>query len=330
MKKKLLCLLMLIVGLGPGKMVLSAAEIDRVLAVVNDEIITLSELEDRKQKLIAEMTRLVNSAELQQKIDQVEEQTLSMMIEEMLILQKANEMGITIDEEAIDEALASVMSANKLETQEELEQALNSEGMTIADYKGMVEKQLKIYRLQSYEIKSKVRIIESEIKDYYTQNPEQFVARKRYHIRHIMLQITSLRPEEETRDRAEMIYNRLVAGADFCELAGEFSDDPTGKECGDLGIVDEKNALPEFMEVLSKLQEGAYSLPFQTRYGYHIVHLLTIEGGGNLPYEKVRDMIRDLLFDQKFSKKREEWLTELKKSNYIKIITHDSQTTQPD
>ncbi|MBN2383469.1 peptidylprolyl isomerase [bacterium] len=310
-------------GLIPG--LLLAKEIDRVLAVVNDEIITLSELEDRKQKLIAEMTHMVNPGELNAKIEEVEEQTLQMMIEEMLILQKANEMGLEIDEQAVNNALDNVMSANKLTSREELDQALRTEGMSLEEYTDLIKNQLKIFRVQNYEIKSKVRIIESELQDFYQAHPDFYIEKKQYHVRHILVQITSLRSDAETRQQAELIYQKLEDGLDFCTLAQELSDDPTGQDCGDLGTIEENALLPEFVTTLASLKPSQYSRPFQTRFGYHIVQLIEIIGGAQLPFEEVKDQIKDNLFEQKFFIKRAEWLEELKKTNFIKII--DQQET---
>ncbi|MFC1851910.1 peptidylprolyl isomerase [candidate division CSSED10-310 bacterium] len=306
---------------------IEATQMDKVLAVVNDEIITLSELEERKQRLIAEMSRMVNPDDLQLRIDQVESQALQMMIEEILISQKAEELGVNIDQAAIDDALQNVVNSNNLENISALEVALKNEGMSLEEYKKVIERQLKIFRVQSYEVKSKVRIIEDELKAFYDEHLEEFKNAVRFHIRHILIAEDNTSVEASARGKADMIYEQLRAGEDFCQLAARYSDDPTGSSCGDLGTLEENLVLPEFLEILKPMSAGAFSQPFKSKFGYHIVQLVSREGDNAIPFEEMKDKIKEQLFQEKFHLKRLEWIQELKKASYIKIIGQNKQPT---
>jgi len=303
----------------PGN--LSARLVDRVLAIVNDEIVTLSELEERKQKLISEITRMVNPRELEKRIDEVEAQTLQMMLEEILILQKAEEAGMKISEGAINNAIGNVIHSNNLGGLEELETALRGQGLSLHEYKEVVRKQMLIYRFQNSELKSQIRIIDDEVKAAYEQNLDILKTPITFHIQHILFQISPETSKDNTLDEAQIVYKKLDSGFDFCQAAKDYSDDPTGESCGDLGILTTQEMLPEFIEAVEKLSDdSSYTKPFLTKYGYHIVNIVEKTGGEPLPFDKVEAEIREQLYQEKFIKKRGEWLEELKKTNYIKII----------
>lgn len=327
MKKVWCCILFSLTALTmmTQSALVAAATIDRVLAIVNEQIITLSELEERKQKLIKEMSRMVNPGELQDRISEVETQTLEMMIEEILMAQRADELGVKVDDDSIAEAIQNVMELNKLTSEEELERALQTEGLSLAEYKTIIAQQMKIFRVQNYEIKAKTRLIDGEVREYYDENRELFMQPRVFTLRQVLF----LKPEtgitEELRMKVRDVFSQLNAGADFCEMVSRHSDDTVTREsCGDLGEVQEKNLLPQFIEAIGDAKKDSLLPPFETENAFHIVSIVDISGGTPKEYEQVAAEIREFLFHDKFLKKRQEWINDLKKNSYIKIIGQEA------
>lgn len=315
----------ILVGLCFSGPAFSARLVDKVLAIVNDDIITLSELEERKQKLIAEMSRMVNQSELKDRIDEVESQTLQMMIEEILIQQKAEEAGLRVTDAAVNDAIQNVITSNNLGSENQLEEALRSQGMTLSEYKEIVRKQLLIFRFQNSELKPKIRILDEEVRAAYDKNLDILKSPIKYHIQHILMQVADESVRAKVLREAQNVYKKLLSGDGFCELAEQYSDDPTGESCGDLGILSTQEMLPEFVTAVESLsKDSTITKPFLTKYGYHLVKVVEKTGGEPLSYSKVEEEIRDQLYQEKFIKKRAEWLEELKKTNYIKIIGEEN------
>ncbi|MCK4223890.1 MAG: peptidylprolyl isomerase [candidate division Zixibacteria bacterium] len=254
----------------------SAQEVlDRIVAVVGNQIILESELE-MQLNLYANQMGVELKTEKQK--SQLENQLLEQMINDKLLLIAAQkDTIIEVTSKEVEEAVRNQLKKIKSEFSEEaFEAQLKAEGLTESElkkkYREQIKNQMMIDRLVSSKL-SKVSVSTREVKDFYQTYkdsiPDQPEAVK---LSHILLEI---KPSQETLDslkrKAEMVLKLTEKDKDFSHLASLYSDDPSAKEGGDLGFFKKGDMIPKFEEVAFALKPGEISKVVETEFGYHII-----------------------------------------------------------
>ncbi len=301
----------------------SADICNRVVAIVNDDIITLYEL-DRK---IREMTG-VSSYELRARDERAYIQTrrnvLDLLINEKISQEKIRELGIEVSENEVDSTIEKIKMNNGL-THEGLLAGLKEQGISYESYRENIKDQLERVRLINFEVKSRIIVTEEKIREYYDQNREQFSTKEKVHLATIILTNEGRANQESAenlRGRAEEIYLRLRQGEDFGELARKFSQGPGAQEGGDIGFLAASELDPELASVVKNMTVGEVSDPI-TRGGgsaLQVIKLLERREGTVRPFEEVKDSISDILYRAEVDKRYSAWIKELRKKAYTKII----------
>ncbi len=269
-----------------------ARALDRILAVVNDEVITATEL----ARHLAQTKKQLSLERIPVPSDEIlERQLLERMILERLQLQAAERAGIRVSEDELEQALAAVARRNGLSTEAFL-RALAGEGLDPAHYREELRRQLVIRRLVEREIRDRIHVSEAEVEAFLEQrNRDPSVA---YHLSHIFLPLPeSASPEtiQATGRRAEDIVRELRAGANFAQLAIAHSQGPEALQGGDLGWKT-TGELPElFLAALEKLKPGEVSEPLRGPNGFHILRLNERRGGGEEPFVVTQTHVRHIL-----------------------------------
>lgn len=292
----------------------ASALLDRIVATVNGEVITWSELRksieyDRKGQL-----KGLDGEEREKVIEKYERPVLNDLIDLRLQIQEAKRLGLDVSASEIDGAVEDIKKKYRL-THEELVNSLTAEGLTEERYKKELLEQILLAKVVNIGVKSNILISEEEIEEYYKEN-EKHYNKERVRIRQIFLK----RPEdgsiEHTKKKAEEIMRRIQDGEDFSTLAKEFSEDPSGEFGGDLGYVEKGSILKQIEDIAFSLRSGEVSKPFWSPKGLHIIKVEErVEGGG----EKARDEIKRILYERAFQKKYEEWMKRLREKAYIEI-----------
>ena len=286
-----------------------AEVVDRVVAIVNEDIVTQVDIEREAAPYLKKILSSGYSQEKQEElIKKVNEDLLEALIEQSLTQQEARRYGISISEDEIDNAVESVKGRRSL-TQEEFEKALSYEGMTIEAYRENIKKQLLHARIINVAVKSKVVITDTDIQTYYNNHIAEYAGKKKHHLRNILM-----------RDREEIgeIKRRLDENQSFVILAKQFSMAPNASEGGDLGLFDVSNFTPQIRESISKLEKGEYTDIIQTAQGFQIFFIEDIVLDGNRTLEQVADEIEGILYQEEVEKKFQSWLETLKKNAHIK------------
>ena len=307
--------------------------IDRIVAVVNNDAITLVELNSAIQPYIEKLESSGYSPE--KKNDIVYKLTgdmLNRMIERKLTDQEAKRVKITVSDKEVDNAIER-LKQSQLMSQEELEKAIKDDGLSFADYREKIREEILRPKLINQSIKSKVVITDSDIKKYYEEHNQNFSGKKRYYLRNILLtspdysgsvdksgENGSDTDREELKRRAEKIKQRLDAGEDFKTIATAESQAPNAPEGGDLGFFDWDILSDTIRNAVEPLKAGQHTGVIATDQGYQIFYVENIESQNLTSLDDVSKEISKKLYDDIVEKKFREWLDDLKKKSHIKIM----------
>lgn len=296
-----------------------AEVISGIAAVVNDEVITIMELNREYALVLKEEEKRGNKPDTTGKLKQ---ELLSAMIDRKLVRQKVKELNIVISEEEVRQSIEEVKHQNKL-SQEALVSALIGQGLSFDQYKSQIREQLERLRLMSQEVKSKIQVNDREIKEYYEANIAQFTEDPTYRARHIFLKVPKGASNDEIKKtmlRAVEVMAETSTGQDFAELAKKYSDDPgAAKDGGDLGIFKKGDMLPEIEAAVITMKTGDISELVTSSAGFHIIKLEEKNPGKPKPFESVKGFIDDLLYRKKSEERFKQWAEELRKSAAIDI-----------
>ena len=314
-------LLALLLHAGPA----AALIIDRVVAEVNGEVITLSQLNRELTMVEAQLLRQVAPAERSAALEEARRQVLSGMIDRLLVEQQAARMGIRVDDREVEAAIAQILADNAI-TLDELRQDLELHHSDLASYRRELQAQILQSRLLSLEVRERVVIPESRIREYYQQHyaNQAAEAEEAYHI--LQIGLTWPAGDQAARDRArhrgEEVREKALAGADFRELARRHSDLPSARVGGDLGVFRRDELGGIMLEQIPELQPGEISALLETAAGYQLFKLLSNRGDvrKQLSYEEAKEEIRALLYEKALEEQFHRWVQNLRQDAYIRIM----------
>lgn len=318
MKKTIVAILIFVTAFLFCPEVQSALLLDKVVATVNDEVITWSEL---MNIILFEGREYLNSEtdkSREEKIREIERPFLNMLIEMKLQTQEAKAMGLSVRDDEIDNAMSDIRTKYNM-TKEDFLVSLTKEGVTIEDYSKGLGDQILLQKVVNYAVKGSVVVTDKEVDEYFNANRELYDNEKeKFRIRQIFFTAPADDTgREDIEARARDIVQRIKNGESFAKLANEFSEGPGRRFGGDLGYISRGSALSEIEEAADALETGKVSEPFWSLAGLHIIKLEErVEAGGT---EKAREKIREMLFRKAYELKYHEWKTGLKEKAYIEI-----------
>jgi peptidyl-prolyl cis-trans isomerase SurA len=299
-----------------------AEVVDRIIAYVNDDIITLSELNERTNAFVAARRQNPFLREEEQSLEKIRRNILDVLINERLAAQEISRLKISVTDEELDEAIGSIMQENRL-TQETLEAELRKEGMTVEDLRQQIKKSMEQTKLVNREVKSKTVITDEMIKAYYENHIEEFESKERYRIQDIYLPFNPTdTPEERThlRNVAQHILEQLRKEGDFSLLAKLYSQGPGAEAGGDLGFFSRGELEPVLEAAIEALKPGEVSPDIETTRGIHIIKLIEVEKAPAKPLDEVEETIRNLLYGREVDFRYREWLSGLRERSYVRIV----------
>jgi len=298
----------------------SEAVVDRVVAVVNQEIITLSEVEKWakpfQEKIITE-----DRLERREQLQEVYRKVLERLIEEKLIDQEVKKNGIKISSKEVEATLEEVKRRNTA-TQEELERALAVEGLTLDAYKKQIEKGLQRKKLIHWSVKVEMKLGEKELRDFYQKNTDRYRPDESYRPCHILFVVpkgATLEEVKEIKKKCQGVLEKIKGGSDFGEMALLYSQDTSNKDMGDLGYFKKGELIPPFEREALRLKIGEVSGIVRTEFGFHIIKLLDRKGGEPLPFEEVKERIQADYYESEMEKAYKQYLSTLKERSIIEI-----------
>jgi len=297
----------------------AAKVIEQLIVVIDGEPYTLSNLAAYAK---TKMDRDFPSGDLK-KINDNDREVLEQFITEKLLEAEARESGIKITDQDVSQYIDQIKKRNRL-TDDELKTVLSREGQTIESYRASVKTELEKSEIVNRQVRNKVSITNDDIERYYKLNTNKFRTEDRVRLRHILIALPQTATPEEVQaanEQAMELYKRIVAGADFAELAREYSKGAGQAEGGDIGWVSRGKLIGGIEEVaFDKLAVGQVSAPFQTSMGVHIVKLEARESGTVLPLATVAPRIKEELQSKTLEDRFMKWLkTDLRRKHRVDV-----------
>lgn len=296
----------------------AAAEVvDRIVAVVNNEIVTSVQLDkELAARMAAENQSLsAGPGELAARRSKV----LEGLIEEALIRQKIAELGLKVSDEEIEAAIRDVQKQNKL-TREQLQEALKAQGMGFEEYRETLGKQILRFKLIGREVQSKVEVTNQEIRDYFRDHIDQFREEPSTRLSRLTFPLNVSNPEQlaAVRAKAAGALARLRQGEEFGVVLQSYKLEGSA-EGGDMGSFAEGEITPAFAQAVEGLKEGGISEIVEAAGGLHILKVVEKSSGKVQQFDSVKDEIRKVLMEKKTQEQFKRWAEGLKTGAYIDI-----------
>jgi len=288
--------------------------LDKVVAIVNKEVITWSDLYKTMEFEATDSVKSLNQNEKRKVFKENEHSFLETMIDMRLQLQEAERKGMSVSKEDVKNAIEMIRKKYGM-NKDEFEKTLLQEGFTFKDYEKKLAEQMLINKIVDQEIRNKLIISEGDI-DKEINNKR--IGRKDFEgfvISIITLPIDV--SKEDTEERARLIINKLKAGESFADLAKQYSKDPSARAGGLIGFIKKSDLSPQFLNLLNVLKDGEFTEPIWNDRGLNIVLLnqrRDIKDDNHL-----RESIRQRLLENAYNREYKSWLKSLRERAYVEI-----------
>jgi len=295
--------------------------VDRIVAFVNGDIITLRELDSAFEPYRTRIDDTYQGPDKGKVVADAKRSLLNRMIENLLINQEAQKSAITIQDEEIMASIGEMLSQKKM-TMEDFKKSLAREGTSFEDYKKEVRDSLLRMRVLRKEVRSRIAVSDEEIGEYYRLHRDDYEGVDAVRLKQILLLFSkSMDADAKAGLQAEAldILRQLRAGASFDALAARFSQGPAAEAGGDVGYVEKGAMLPEVEKAAYSLKKNQISDLIESSVGFHIIKVIDRRGGGVKSMEDVRAEIKSRLENEKLDKKYDSWVSELREKSLVDI-----------
>lgn len=297
--------------------------VDRIVAIVNDDIITLSELNEAirpyEQKILASG---YPSDRERQMLFRVREDILNQLIDQKLTDQEIARYKLNVSDNEIDQAIERIKKTNSL-TDEAFRTALEREGMTMEAYRLKMKEQLLRANLLNKEVKSKIVITREDVRKYYDEHPELYKVSQSYVLETILCRPEPSRadvPNAVCRNALETLLPSLRSGKPFPEIVSTVQQPGLDLRRIELGEYRLDVMALEIRDTVSRLKPGEYSEVIETDQGFQVFRISEIRNSQGKSLEEVTTEIEDKLYREILDARFNKWLQELRKQSVIKII----------
>jgi parvulin-like peptidyl-prolyl isomerase len=301
-----------------GALSLAADIVEEIVAVVNDDIITLSQFKKYNESIHNMLRQQFQGEELDKQFEKAKTEMMNSMVTDLLLLQAAKQKQFTVAEQ-VKSALSNIKKENNFDTDEQLREALTRQGMDYNEFVKQIEENMMRQAVILSEVDRAIVVDESEVVAYFKLHPEQFVDPEEYKLRGIYLE-SGGRSKEDLEAKKQAISSRLKTGGDFAALSVELSDSPLKETKGDLGTIQKGQIDKTLGLAVEKLKTGEISPWIQAKTGWYILKLEEKKDSRQKPFEEVKKDVEQKLFQDKRTKKLDEYLKQIREKSYIKII----------
>ena len=312
-------LALLAVALAPSA---RAELVDRVAAVVNSDLIVLSEVEQRAAPELARANGEKDPVKRGEVRAEILKAALDQLIGEKLLEGQLKELNLDVSEAEVDLGIDDVRKQNNIDA-EQFEKLLAGEGYTLASYRAFMKKQLAKIKLINLKVRSKVKLADEDVKAEYARYVKLATGDDEVHARHILVQVTpkaTAAEVEAARVKAvKLAEEARKPGVDFAELAKKKSEGPSAADGGDLGFFRHGVMVAEFEKAAFALPTGGVSDPVKTKFGWHV---LKVEERRALPpktFEEMKDQLRERLMRGQLEKLTEQYVAELRQAASVVV-----------
>src|SRR4029077_2326294 len=298
--------------------------VEEIIARVNNEIITRSEFDKARQTAEEDARQECQGRctpeQLKADIDGREKTTLRDLIDQSLLVQRAKDMGLSVEQELI-KRLDQIRIENKLASMEELEKAVSGQGLNWEDFKNNIRSTLLTQRVIGSEVGSHITISDDEVSKYYEAHKAEYVRPEQVALREIQVNTQGKTPEElpDLKKKAETALKRVKDGEDFGEMAKRFSDGSTKAQGGFLGVYKRGELSKELEDTVFKMKKNDLTEVMETKQGYLVLQVLEHYDEGQQSLAKVKPEISDKLYGARMEPAMREYLKTLREQSFVVI-----------
>ena len=292
--------------------------VGRVIARVNNDIVTNWQYEREEKKLRQSLAEQYSGAELDTQYKEQSKNLLRDLIDQDLMVQKAKDEDINVDTDVV-KRLDEIRKSMNLETQADLQQAVEKQGMLWEDFEDNIRRHLLMSELIGRQVGSRIIISREDARKYYDAHRDQFNYPQGAQLADILVS-TQKHPPEEAEKRAEAALAELKNGAKWADVVAKYSDDAqTSANGGDLGFFKKGTLAPQLSAAIEKVDVGETTGVLKTQYGYMILKVKQRRQQGLAPFDDVEQRVDEILYNQQMQPALRNYLTTLRKQSYITI-----------
>jgi parvulin-like peptidyl-prolyl isomerase len=291
--------------------------LDAVAAVVNDDVVTYSQMRELTGALEASLRANFSGNALTEHIKEIRTRAVNDLIDRQLILQEFKKLKGQIPPHAIDDRVNTIIREEFGGDKSAFLRTIAAQGFTLDRIRTMEEEKIIVQAMRSREVKNDPILAPGAVESYYRQHIQEWTANDE-----VKLWLIKINPGSEPEKKRKMIQEireKLVRGADFASLAKVYSEDSTQDKGGDWGWVKRGDLNPEMEQAVFRLQTGKVSDVIQLNQTYYLMLAEQKKGGVSKPLKDVRTEIENRLLQVERQKDQQEWLQRLRKKAYIKI-----------
>jgi len=311
--------------------------IEQILVKVNGEIFTKTDLEQRQVQVLRQRGQQIDlkadaaNQQLRKALDEITPQIMVDVVNEMIVVQRGRELGYTLSNEQFNGILDNIKKENKLENDEQFQAALKAEGMTLADLRRQLERQMIRQKVEQNEVLSKIGISDTEARSYYDAHMNEFTTPPSVTLREILATIpadsrgVNVGAEDAAKARIEELRKQATAGGPdnaFEKLAATASDSPSKANGGLIGPISVLDLSPELRKLIEPMTVGQVSQPVRTARGFQLFKLEAKTETHTMPFDQAKEQISERVFTDK---RKVEYLKYLEKLRAQAIIEWKNQ-----
>ncbi len=296
--------------------------VDRVAAVVNKEIITQSELDMLFRPIYEQIKKTYKGPNLQSELESLRLKLLNQLIEDRLVYQESQKLGIAVSDEELQEEMAQFKK--QFPNEETFKKEIEASGVAMSEVEKRFRERIAISKLHQGIIHGRVIVSPGEAEQYYKDHPEEFIQKEQIELWCITLKkgeeaVLKGTMDEGVKRKAGELIAELKGGKNFEELAEKNSEDANAREKGYLGFIGRGSLVSGIDKVLFALPENSISEVLETEEAYHIFKVGKKKPAAQHTFEEMRDQVNDMLFRKKAHERFVSWIDDLKKRSYISI-----------
>jgi peptidyl-prolyl cis-trans isomerase SurA len=324
-----------VIGLLVAPAIVGAEIIEQILVKVNGEIFTKTDLETRqvrelRQKgLQPDPKNDLSDSQLRQALNSVTPQIMVDAVSEMILVQRAKELGYKLTDEQFKGTIDNIRKENKLDSEDKFQAALKSENMTMADLRRQIERSILVQRVEQVEVFGKISVTDDEARRYYEAHLDEFTSAANVTLREILVAVPNdgkalnVGLDEAAKAKAEQLRARAAGGENFMKLAEESSDAPSKANAGLIGPINLGDLSPDLRKVIEPMKSGELTQPIRTPRGYQIFKIESITAADTMPFEQARPQISDRVSKDKSKDEFEKYLAKLRSQAIIEWENQD-------
>jgi parvulin-like peptidyl-prolyl isomerase len=295
--------------------------VEAIVAIVNDDVITLFEYKAEHESLYQFLRSQLQGEEFSKQYEAQKKELLERMITERLLLQEARKSNLNVNEQ-LRMYIDNIKTQYNIGSDEELRRQMAQQGVDFEVWRRQQEKALLQQAVIFSEVGRNIVIDETDVVNYFDQHPDEFTDPTEYKLRAISIS-SEEKNDDEVRAKIQEIDEKLAAGEDLGALASQYSEGPEKESQGDLGTFKQGELAEPLQNAVENLEAGDMTSWIQMPNGWYRIKLEEKKESRLKPFEEVKSEIENKLYNQEQQKKIQEYVEELRKRSYIKILIPD-------